>query len=545
MLDRLRKAMALVKRHSKKLMVVYVDIDGFKQINELHGQKTGDRLLVKLSQRLVNSQREDDTIARVGGDEFILILGSIQEHEAVDQLLTRLSQVISGELSINDQTLSISASIGATVFPQAQDISADELIRQADQAMFTAKQQGKDRFHIFDPQLDLTVRGRHESIDRINAAIDNGEFELYYQPQVNMRSGEIIGVEALIRWRHPDKGMISPGVFLPAIEGHPTTLEIDKWVLQRAMQQMEEWAGSGYTFNVSVNISGDMIQSLETPQLIKGLLDTHPDANPKRLVIEILETSALQDINLVIQVMEECEAMGIRFAVDDFGTGYSSLTYLKRLPASELKIDQSFVRGMLQDPADLEILNSVLNMAKTFRRFTVAEGVETLEHAELLLQLGCDIAQGYAIAHPMPPEDLQQWMNNWQPHPNWAEQREVHRDELPLLIAGIENRYWINQIEQCLKNASDLDPTMKRHEQNFGEWLYSANGYNYSRQPAFESVMLAHRDLHAFARKCGQSNKPIPADQISSELEELHKLSAQLLDSMQKLREQVSGQVNN
>jgi|GEM_PF-1236103 len=543
MLDRLRKVMAQTGRQRNSLLVVYVDIDSFKQINEIQGQKAGDRLLVKLAQRLVNSQREGDTVARVGGDEFVLILSSLQDDSTVNVLLDRLLRVIASEINVNGKAVQISASIGATMYPQQQDVSADELVRQADQAMFTAKQQGKNRFYLFDPEHDQNIRGRHETIERIGAAIEADEFILFYQPQVNMRSGQVIGVEALIRWQHPAKGLLLPGTFLPIIDNHPITLDLDVWVLNQALSQMEQWASLGHEFNVSVNLSGDMVQSVETPQRIRAMLAEHPKANPRQLVIEILETSALEDINSVIQVMEECEALGIRFAVDDFGTGYSSLTYLKRLPATELKIDQSFVRGMLQDPADLEILNSVLNMARAFRRFAVAEGVETLEHAELLLKLGCDIAQGYAIARPMPPEQLANWIQTWKPEPCWAQQREVRRDELPLLIASIENRSWINQIELCLKNRNDLDPMLKRHEQNFGEWLYSANGYNYSCHPAFESVLLAHRDLHQFAQRCSPTDKVRPQQETAARLSELGELSTKLLNSLEQLRDEVAQSV--
>ena len=540
MLDRLRKAMAQTSRQETSLLVVYIDVDGFKEINDEHGQISGDKLLLKLARRLVNSQREGDTVARVGGDEFILILSNLKDEQSVGLLLERLLRQFSGDLIINGNTLKLSASIGATRFPQQQDVSADELVRQADQAMFTAKQQGKNRYHLFDPEHDQSIRGRHESIDRISEAIDNDEFVLFYQPQVNMRSGRIIGFEALIRWQHPSKGLLSPAAFLPIIEDHPITQALDFWVLRRALTQMEQWAAFGQDFNVSVNLSGHTIQNEDTAASIRRLLSEHPAADPARLTIEILETSALEDINTVIEVMQECGELGIRFAVDDFGTGYSSLTYLKRLPATELKIDQSFVRGMLQDPADLEILNSVLNMAKAFRRLTVAEGVETLEHAELLLKLGCDVAQGYAIARPMAPEQVPAWVAHWKPEPGWSDQREVRRDELPLLIASIENRSWVNQIKLCLKNGNDLDPMLKQHEQNFSDWLYSANGYNYSRHPAFEMVMLAHRDLHQFSLRCSASSGLDHPEKRAHKLVELQELSARLFNSLEQLRREVA-----
>lgn len=544
LLDRLRKAMSRSDRKESQLAVVYIDLDGFKQINDVHGHKAGDRFLVKLAKRLQEVKRDRDTLARVGGDEFILVMVDLQVEDEAQKRLDHLLHIISSELAIDDKQLLVSASLGAAIYPQTSELSADELIRQADQAMYSAKQAGKNRYHVFDPEVDQNIRGRHESIERISEAINRDEMVLFFQPQVNMRSGQVVGLEALIRWQHPEKGLLPPGEFLPVIENHPVSLELDKWVLNHALDQMEVWETRGLSFRVSVNVSGELIQDEETPQRIQRMLVAHPKANPENLMIEILETSALEDINQVTQVMEECEAFGIQFAVDDFGTGYSSLTYLKRLPASELKIDQSFVQGMLQDPADLAILDSILNMARAFRRVPVAEGVETLEHAELLLQLGCDVAQGYAIGKPMSNTNLMKWLTSWKPEPGWARQREVHRIELPLLIASVEARSWIHKIEQCLLENNDPNLVMKKHDQVFGEWVSGATGYQFSHNLSFKSVIVLHQELHEFVDGLCEDFENEKVSNVEDQFKRLHLLRDKLLERLEDLRSEVVGHLN-
>jgi len=242
-----------------------------------------------------------------------------------------------------------------------------------------------------------------------------GEFVLYYQPKVNMRSGKVIGVEALIRWLHPEKGLLAPAQFLPVIEDHPLAVDVGEWVMDAALTQMQRWRGVGLNLPVSVNIGARQLQQGNFVQRLQAILAQHPDVPPTSLELEVLETSALADVGLVSQVIEDCAQIGVRFALDDFGTGYSSLTYLKRLRVALLKIDQSFVRDMLVDPDDLAILEGVIGLAAAFKRKVIAEGVETVEHGTALLRLGCELAQGYGIARPMPPEEIPAWVVTWTP----------------------------------------------------------------------------------------------------------------------------------
>jgi len=236
---------------------------------------------------------------------------------------------------------------------------------------------------------------------------------LYYQPKVNLRTGQLVGVEALIRWQHPDKGLLAPAAFLPIVEDHALAIPIGEWVIDTALGQIEAWQVQGLHVPVSVNVGARQLQQVNFVSRLSNLLARHPDVNPADLTLEILETSALKDIPYASRVIEECHQMGVTFALDDFGTGYSSLTYLKRLRVAALKIDQSFVQNMLDDPDDLAILKGIIGLASAFKCDVIAEGVETEAHGTLLMQLGCDLAQGYCLSRPMPAQDLSGWVTDW------------------------------------------------------------------------------------------------------------------------------------
>lgn len=424
MADRLHLAMAQSARRSQKLAVVYLDLDGFKSINDRHGHELGDRLLTHVASRMKQTLREGDTLARMGGDEFVAVLIDLNESLAAAPLLDRLLAAAAEPVQLGNVTLQISASLGVTFYPQPESLEADQLLRQADQAMYQAKLAGKNRFHLFDAEQDRNTRGHFESLERIRHALAAKEFVLYFQPKVNMRSGVVLGVEALIRWQHPDKGLLAPALFLPVIEDHALAVEVGEWVIDTALSQIVRWQDDGLVFsdrfNVSVNVGARQLQQSNFVARLRALLATHPQVRPAQLEVEILETSALNDLAGVSQLIADCQQMGVLFALDDFGTGYSSLSYLKYLRVSTIKIDQSFVRDMLDDQDDLAILQGVIGLAATFKRRVIAEGVETVAHGHLLLQMGCELGQGYAIARPMLAQGFPQWLERWQANPVWG-----------------------------------------------------------------------------------------------------------------------------
>ena len=418
--DRLHQGIAQSRRRGNLLGVAFLDLDGFKIINDQYGHEAGDQLLIAVAANMKQTLREGDTLARMGGDEFVAELLDLVDVEASAPMLVRLLAAAAEPMQYGDLTLQVSASLGVTFYPQSENIDADQLLRQADQAMYQAKLAGKNRYHIFDALQDSRVRGRYESLEFIRRALARSEFVLHYQPYVDMRKGTVIGAEALIRWQHPDKGLLSPATFLPAIEDHPLAVELGEWVIETTLAQIEIWLATGLNIPVSVNVGARQLQQTDFVERLRGLLAAHPWVSPSCLKLEVLETSALINVTRVSQVIETCRGMGVMFSMDDFGTGYSSLTYLKQLPVTTIKIDQSFVRGMLYDPDDMAILKGVLSLSDAFHRDVVAEGVETVEQGAMLLQLGCDLAQGYCIARPMPAHELPDWLVNWRPDPSWA-----------------------------------------------------------------------------------------------------------------------------
>lgn len=417
--DRLKQAMLMCQRKSESLAVLFLDLDGFKEINDLHGHDIGDKLLVEIALRMQLALREEDTLARFGGDEFVAVLCNLENAQKCEPILERLLSAASSAVKIGDVVIKVTASIGVTIYPH-DGVDAEQLLRHADQAMYTAKQEGKNRYHLFDMVQDMALKHQHENLIRIELALQKDEFILYYQPKVNMKTGELLGVEALIRWQHPERGLLPPIEFLPIIERHELSISVGEWVINTALQQISRWQKSGLNTKVSVNIDAMQLQQDSFVMRLSKLLASHPDVSASALQLEVLETSQLTDVGDVSKIMHACIKLGVGFALDDFGTGYCSLTYLKKLPVDLIKIDQSFIRDMLHDNDDLSIVKGVMGLSKAFQRDVIAEGVETLEHGAALLRLGCYLAQGYGIARPMPAEELVEWADNWRPDNTWS-----------------------------------------------------------------------------------------------------------------------------
>jgi diguanylate cyclase (GGDEF)-like protein/PAS domain S-box-containing protein len=410
--ERMRQGIEQTQRTGSWMAVCYLDIDAFRQVNEAYGKDVGDRLLINMAECLRSCLRGGDTLARIGGDEFVLLLLGLKSDDELDHFLQNSQARLAAPLIVDDLSITLTTSIGLTLYP-LDDADPDTLLRHADQAMVLAKQRGQGRCQRFDPEGDKRVRVHQETVDLMRTALLRREFMLYYQPKVDMPTGAVVGVEALIRWRHPERGLLAPGAFLPAIEGDPFMIELGNWVIGEALNQTARWRDAGLDLAISVNVAA---QHLSQPNFIDGLreqLAAHPGIASGGLELEVLETSELDDIHQVEQTICACRALGIGFSLDDFGTGYSSLTYLRRLSADTLKIDQSFVRDMLEDPDDRAIVAGVIGLAQAFKRKVIAEGVETVAHGQSLLALGCPLAQGYGVARPMPAQDLPDWVKNW------------------------------------------------------------------------------------------------------------------------------------
>lgn len=533
--DRLHQATTQAQRRGQHLAVAYLDLDGFKVINDRHGHEVGDQLLMTVAARMKQALREGDTLARLGGDEFVAVLLDLDDIEASVPMLTRLLAAAAQPVQTGDLMLQVSASIGVVFYPQGEDMDADQLLRQADQAMYQAKLAGKNRYHVFDSEQDRSVRDYHEALTGIRRALSEREFVLHYQPKVNMRTGTVIGAEALIRWQHPERGLLLPAMFLPVIEDHPLAVELGEWVIDTALTQMELWHAAGLDIPVSVNVGARQLQQADFVGRLREILAAHPNLRPNDLELEVLETSALEDLARVSQVIEACREIGVNFALDDFGTGYSSLTYLKHLKVTQLKIDQSFVRDMLGDPEDLAILDGVIGLAAAFRRQVIAEGVETVEHGAMLLQLGCELAQGYGIARPMPARELSGWADAWRTDPSWADLSSVSREDLPLLFASVEHRAWIAALENRLRGEPEAPPPLDPHQCRFGMWLDAEGLARYGAQPAFRAIEPLHRRVHALAVDLLELQAGGRNPEALARLSELHGLRDALLEQLKAL----------
>ncbi|MDP5290947.1 EAL domain-containing protein [Oceanimonas sp. CHS3-5] len=528
--DRLRQAMTQARRHEQSVAVVYLDLDGFKAINDTHGHAAGDKLLVAVAGRMKDVIREGDTLARVGGDEFVAILLDLADPHHCTPLLERLLQAAARPVNLDGLRLRVTASMGVTFYPQAEELDPDQLLRQADQAMYQAKLAGKNRYHLFDTERDRSVRTHHESLEHIRHALRNGEFVLYYQPKVNMRTGRVIGAEALIRWQHPQKGLLSPAHFLPAVEEHALGVELGNWVIDAALQQIREWQAQGLALVVSVNLSARQLRQDDFVEQLQQLLGHYPDIDPAWLELEILETSTLGDLAKISERLQRCRELGLAVSLDDFGTGYSSLTYLKQLPAGTVKVDQSFVRDILEDPEDLTILDGVLSLARAFGRDVIAEGVETVEHGNMLLRIGCEQAQGYGIARPMPAAELPGWVKQWRPAPRWATLPRADRAMLPLLYAVIEHVAWVEAVGQALKQPGTPWPSLDADQCRFGDWYHHSSA---EEQQRLATLADLHRQLHQQASRLHQWQQDGQGQQALAGFDELRALHRQLADELE------------
>jgi diguanylate cyclase (GGDEF)-like protein/PAS domain S-box-containing protein len=409
----LDQAIVKAKSQPSTVAVGVLDLDGFKQINDRYGHEMGDRLLVAVADRLKHSMRIEDTVARLGGDEFVLILG-VRDPKVLESALQRLLAALSAVYIIDGIGINISASIGVTLYPNDNE-NADTLLRHADQAMYKAKQSGRNCFHLFDVSKDKMDKSAFDTVIRVRQALHDGELCLHYQPKISLSSGAVIGFEALLRWQHPRDGLILPQYFIPLIEQSDLIVEIGEWVIDQALSQIEQWADLGHSWSVSVNIAALHLKKENFVKSLKFLLDSHPNVLPQMLDIEITESAVIEHLPHVTQCLIACQDLGVTFSLDDFGTGYSSLSYLKQLPTQSIKIDKSFIRDILIDKDCLGLTKAIIGLAKSFNREVIAEGVETVEHEVLLMNLGCDVAQGYGIAKPMPVEKVLSWVAKFVP----------------------------------------------------------------------------------------------------------------------------------
>lgn len=499
--DRFHQAIAHSNRNHSLLAVVFLDLDGFKPVNDRYGHEVGDQLLIEVAQRIKASIRQDDTASRLGGDEFVLLLNDISSPAHCERLISRISHAIELPYQVDTDTLNLSASLGVTIYP-LDNADADTLLRHADQAMYQAKLAGRRRHHMFDALHDQQISQQQNQFSAMQDALKADQLVLHYQPKVNMGTGQVIGVEALIRWNHPEHGLILPGRFLPAIQGSELEIHVGNWVIEHVMQQLDVWLKEGIETEISINISSQHLQWQGFFEQLDHILGRHPKVPSNLLQLEILESSVLSDINTISSIINTCRSvLGIRISLDDFGTGYSSLTHLRHLPVDVVKIDQSFVRDIIDDPNDYTIIDGVIGLTQAFHHQVIAEGVESVEHGLMLMTMGCELAQGYVIARPMPANEYREWLTNYQPNPQWLEHAEASLDPQQTIVQlmRLQGNHWLQQIISNLNSEPDKIehwPLMNHKKSHFMHWLEQAKKQNLFNKAWRENIKLAYTELY-------------------------------------------------
>lgn len=394
-------AIKRAEREQAMIGLLFIDLDRFKTINDSLGHQVGDKLLAEVASRLTNAMRESDAVARLGGDEFVVMVDDLRDIDDAKIIAKKVIDSLHTEFIIDGKEFFIGASIGISIYPN-HGREVDDLLKAADIAMYQVKNEGKNNYRFYSAELSENAVERFTLESMLRRAMERNQFEVYYQPQVSLATGNIVGAEALIRWHHPDLGLVSPAKFIPLAEESDLIIQIGEWVLREAALQAMRWSAEGFGLEwVSVNVSGVQIQRSNFVDTVYGVL-IETDCDPNLLELEITESTIMRNTEYVIGVLDHIKALGLRLAIDDFGTGYSSLSHLKRLPLHKLKIDQSFVHDLPFDTDDAAIARVIQGLGRSLGLTVIAEGVETPEQAEFLLSIGCDEGQGYLYSPPVP-----------------------------------------------------------------------------------------------------------------------------------------------
>ena len=400
------------RREPRKVAVLFVDLDGFKPINDMLGHAVGDEVLKEAARRLRTTTRDSDTVARIGGDEFVLLAEDVSDVADCASLANRVIQVLAQPLEIQGHQVTLSGSVGVALYPEHGDRL--KLVQNADAAMYTAKRAGGNTYALFESRMNEGLQDQLSLQQDLRHALERGELQLHYQPKIDARQGRLQGVEALLRWQHPTRGMVGPNVFIPIAERFGLINGLGNWVIEESCRQMRVWADEGLSMNVAINLSVHQLRTEELVPRIESALARY-QVMPSQLLCEITESVAMEDIESTQRAFEALSRIGVYLSIDDFGTGYSSLSYLRQLPARQLKIDRSFVADIEVRPDARAIVSAVIQLAHQLGLRVVAEGVETEGQRDILLVLQCDELQGYLLARPMAVEALDDWLQKQPP----------------------------------------------------------------------------------------------------------------------------------
>lgn len=407
--DRLTQAIALGRRHDTQLAVMFIGLDRFKRINNALGYPVGDEVLQQVSLSLVATVRDSDSVFRYGSDEFVIVLHDVQHPQQTQHIADKVLRTISATRHVAGHDLSVTASLGISIYPN-DSCNAVELIKHAETAMHTSKERGANVFSFYTKDMNLRAQRQQNLESAIRQALERDEFVLHYQPKLDLRSGRIVGAEALIRWFQPRSGWVSPADFIPVAEDSGLIVPLTQWVLRQACEQAQAWRGMGLPpLCMSVNVSPIDFRQRDFVDNLAAILK-QSGLPPARLELEITESVLMQNVDETVDILQKIKAMGVRLALDDFGTGYSSLSYLRRFPIDVLKIDQSFVRGLNVNSQDAQLISAIIGMGKSLELNIIAEGVETVEQLNFLKTQQCEEGQGFLFSKAVPPKDFAQML---------------------------------------------------------------------------------------------------------------------------------------
>jgi diguanylate cyclase (GGDEF)-like protein len=536
--DRINQYIKLAKRKKQEVAICYIDLDGFKPVNDRYGHELGDRLLQVLAKRFILELREGDTIARIGGDEFVLVFTGFLSKKELTEILLRIIDTVNTPFEIDEHRIHISCSIGVTTYP-TDDNDTDTLIRHADQAMYRAKELGKSNFVIHTPVESFHAQKHIELLKEFTVAIDHSQIILHFQPKVDLKNGSVVGFEVLSRWQHPSKGLLYPKSFIHVIENTPQEVILGEWLIGEAMRILSLWHKNGDKYKLSINISPRHIQLKGFSNYLAKILSLYPKKLAKYLELEILEIAAISDIQTVIEVLNECKKLGVSFSLDDFGTGYSSLTHFYRLPIDILKIDQNFVKNMIDNSGDIDIVEGVIQLASTLKRPVVAEGVETMEIALLLLQMGSNYAQGFGIAKPMPFERIAQWIEQWHNNQVWHHMLK-HKNLATQAVSNVaiySHQMWVDKvIAYANGDSSDIPPL--EGECQFERWYKGLGRARYGSKESYPFLQAIHHQVHESAKEIHKARLRNDKKSVKSLLDKLMAQSKELTAMIDKISKQ-------
>jgi len=532
--DSIQKLLNKTKENNTHLALLYIDLDGFKAINDKFGHSIGDAILIKTAQKLKNMLTQEDIVARLGGDEFVVALSNVEKQNSIIPFLNNTLEVLAEEVTDPDNkksSITMTASIGTTFYPQEKEIGPEALLRQANQAVYDAKNLGKNQYHIFNVGIDSSVKEHLHILQDFEQSLKNKHFELYYQPKADMPTNKIIGFETLLRWNHPEKGLLYPDQFLPQVNAEKQLmLSLGEWVISSAFEQLSLWIDLGYDFALSINISAHEFKESKTFKLLNSLLEKYPQIDPNKVEFEILETHAFDDLEQANIMIKTFQDLGFNIALDDFGTGYSTLSYLKDFSINTLKIDKSFVKDMLHDRASLSILEATLGLADAFGCEVIAEGVESVEHGNILIQLGCDQAQGYVLSRPMQSDKVINWLESFEGHKEWEETSKRFFSDNSTLYATVEHREWVKNLKKYLE-GSDKNisaPELDEHKCVFSKWLNNEAKKHFS-EDTVKKITSLHEHIHILAKEAIEK-KDNNKDDYMVDILKLHVQITNLLD---------------